>query len=282
MSVVVDSAASLPADIGQRHPLLQIAPMRLTIGGRTYEDGKDISTAEFYNLLQRHPGTATTSAPSPAAFLEAFERAAQRSGPILCIVVAEQFSSTIDSARSASREFSGQHPDHEVHVMDSRSAAGGQGLIALEALRLSQAGEPLSEIVDATARIADRVRLLAFVDTLYYLWKGGRVPGIAHAGARLLRIKPTFELHRAEIGTVAKPRTTRRALDRLIRLMADRVEGRPISACVMHAAAEENALWLHERITREFDCRESYVTEFTPVMGAHIGPGMVGVAFWTQ
>ncbi|MDP6420318.1 MAG: DegV family protein [SAR202 cluster bacterium] len=278
-SLVVDSAASLPADVSLRHPTLRIVPMRLTIGGVTYDDGKDITTQKFYELLQRHPGTATTSAPSPAAFLEAFEDLGRQSRSILCIVVAERFSSAIDSARSAGVKFSEENPDHEVCVMDSLSAAGGQGLIALEALKLIEAGKPLTTVVEALERVADRVRLLAFVDTLYYLWKGGRVPMIAHAGARLLHIKPTFELHQAQIATVAKPRSTRKALDRLVRLMKERVEGRAVRACIMHAAAEESAHLLHERIKREFDCRDSYVTEFTPVMGAHLGPGMVGVGF---
>ena len=262
-----------------RHPTLRIVPMRLTIDEVTYDDGKDITTREFYDLLQQRPGTATTSAPSPAAFLEAFEDAGRQSRSVLCIVVAERFSSTIDSARSAGVEFSENNPDHELHVMDSRSAAGGQGLIALEALKLIEAGQSLTAVADGSERAADMVRLIAFVDTLYYLWKGGRVPMIAHAGARLLHIKPTFELHQAQIATVAKPRSTRKALDKLIRLMADRVEVRAIRACVMHAAAEENAHLLHERIKQEFDCPDSYVAEFTPVMGAHLGPGMVGVGF---
>ena len=253
--------------------------MRLTIGGRSYDDGRDISTREFYDLLRAHPGEATTSAPSPAAFLDAFESAGQLTTSILCIVVAEQFSSTIDSAQSASRQFKELHPGHEIHVMDSGSAAGGEGLIAMEALDLIEAGRSLVEVAAESALVADRVRLLAFVDTLFYLWKGGRVPRIAHTGARLLHIKPTFELHQAQIATVAKPRSTRKALDGLIRLMADRIDRGPIRACVMHASAEENAHSLHERIKSEFDCTKSYVAEFTPVMGAHLGPGMVGVAF---
>ena len=280
-SIVVDSAASLPAGlIG--HRLLQIVPMRLTIAGATYEDGRDLTTSEFYAMLKRAPGAATTSSPSPAAFLEAFERAAEHSDSILCIVVAAQFSATADSAQTAIGEFRQSHPDHQVVVMDSESAAGGQGLIATEAMRQAEAGAPLASINEACERVRDRVRLLAFVDTLYYLWKGGRVPRIAHAGASLLRLKPTFELHQAQIATVARPRTERRAVNKLVQLMADRVGGSSVHAAVLHAASEDSAVALHDRITREFDCSESYVTEFSPVMGAHIGPGMLGVAFWSE
>ena len=280
-SIVVDSAASLPAGlIG--HRLLQIVPMKLTIAGTTYEDGRELTTSEFYAMLSRSPGAATTSSPSPAAFLEAFELAAEHSDSIFCIVVAAQFSATADSARTAIGEFRQSHPDHQVIVMDSRSAAGGQGLIATEALRRAEGGEPLAAINEACERVRDRVRLLAFVDTLYYLWKGGRVPRFAHAGASLLRLKPTFELHQAQISTVARPRTRRRAVNKLVQLMADRVGASSVHAAVLHAASEDGAMALHDRINREFDCAESYVTEFSPVMGAHIGPGMLGVAFWSD
>ena len=281
VSIVVDSAASLPPGLLGHH-LLQIVPMRLTIGDTTYEDGRDLTTSEFYSMLRRMPGAATTSSPSPAAFLEAFELAARHSRSILCIVVAAQFSATADAARTAIGDFHQSHPDHQVIVMDSQSAAGGQGLIATEALREAGAGAALAAVSEAGERVRDGVRLLAFVDTLFYLWKGGRVPRIAHAGASLLRLKPTFELHRAQIATVARPRTARRAVNKLVQLMADRVGSSRVHAAVMHAASEEGAVALHDRIVREFDCSESYVTEFSPVMGAHIGPGMLGVAFWSE
>jgi fatty acid-binding protein DegV len=105
---------------------------------------------------------------------------------------------------------------------------------------------------------------------------------LAHAGASILRLKPTFELHRSQIATVARPRTAKRAVNKLVQLMADRVDGSGIHVAVLHAASEDAAVALHDRIIREFDCAESYVTEFSPVMGAHIGPGMLGVAFWSE
>ena len=263
-------------------PRLHIVPMTLTIAGQEFTDGIDITAAEFYARLKQSPGTATTSAPSPAAFVRAFEEAATESDSILCIVVASQFSATEDSARTASERFLRTHPDCSVAIMDSESAAGGEGLIALGALKRSATGGDLSQTQEAANVIKERVRLLAFVETLYYLWKGGRVPRIAHAGASLLRLKPIFELRHSKIENLGRPRTTRRAMNKIIDLMAERVHGNRIHVSVNHVASEENALTLHRRIIDEFDCAESFVTEFTPVMGAHIGPGMIGVAFWDE
>ena len=281
MSIVVDSAASLPST-ALSDPRLHVVPMTLTIDGQAFTDGIDITVAEFYARLKQSPGTATTSAPSPAAFVRAFEDAATESDSILCIVVASQFSATEDSARTASERFLHTHPDCSVAIMDSESAAGGEGLIALGALKRSATGGDLSQTQEAANVIKERVRLLAFVETLYYLWKGGRVPRIAHAGASLLRLKPIFELRHSKIENLGRPRTTRRAMNKIIDLMAERIDGNRIHVSVNHVASEENALTLHRRITDEFDCAESFVTEFTPVMGAHIGPGMIGVAFWDE
>ena len=281
MSIIVDSAASLPST-AMSDPRLHIVPMTLTIAGQEFTDGIDITAAEFYARLKQSPGTATTSAPSPAAFARAFEDAATESDSILCIVVASEFSATEDSARTASEQFSQAHPKCTVKVMDSESAAGGEGLIVLGALNKSATGGDLSEVYEAAKVIKERVRLLAVVDTLYYLWKGGRVPRIAHAGASLLRLKPVFELRRSKIENFGRPRTTRKAINKIIDLMSERIEGNRIHVSVNHAASEENAMILHQRIIEEFDCAESFVTEFTPVMGAHIGPGMIGVAFWEE
>ncbi len=280
-AIVIDSAASLPTHLTS-HPLLEIVPMRLNIANATYEDGKDLTTSDFYTLLRRAPGTATTSSPSPTAFSAAFELAARQAGSILCIVVATQFSATADAARAAIGEFQKNHPNHQVTVLDSQSAAGGQGLLATESLRRAEAGESLTSVTKAAEHVRDRIRLIASVDTLFYLWKGGRVPRLAHAGASLLRIKPTFEMYDSEIVTVARPRTAKRALSKLVELMADRIAGLKVHACVMHAASGEAAEELYERVQREFDCVENYVSEFSPVMGAHIGPGLLGIAFWPE
>jgi DegV family protein with EDD domain len=256
--------------------------MTLSIDGQEFTDGVDITASEFYTLLQQSPGTATTSAPSPAAFVSAFEDAATQSNSILCIVVASEFSATEDSARTASEQFVKSHPGCNVTIMDSESAAGGEGLIALGALKQAANGGDFADVQKAANSIKNQVRLLAYVDTLFYLWKGGRVPRIAHAGASLLKLKPIFELRHSKIENHGRPRTTKKAMNKLISMMSERVGDNQIHVSVNHAASEENALKLHQRITDEFDCAESYVTEFTPVMGAHIGPGMIGVAFWEE
>lgn len=281
VAVIVDSAASVPDEF-RASPLTFVVPMRLHIGDRTYRDGVDISTDEFYRIQKRRADIATTSAPAPADFLEAYEAASQVAEQALTVVVSGTFSASKRSADAALERFREARPTFEARSLDSWSAAGGQGLVAWEALKESLGGASLGIVEARALEIRERVRLLAYVDTLYYLWKSGRAPGIARAGASLLKLKPIFELSQSQVRGVAKPRTNRRALERLVALVAERVGEATASGIVMHAEAEEMAERLRDSLRARLDCAELFLAEFTPVMGAHIGPGMVGVAFWSE
>ena len=279
VAVVVDSASSLPANASEL-PGLHVVPMTVTIGGRSFLDGRDLTPTSFYRMLRETDGPPATSAPSPSRFLEAFVSASSDAEAALCLTVASRFSASLDSARVAVEEAGRAIPGFEIALLDSESAAGGQGLITLEALRAARkGGAGLGEVVSAARHVIDRVRVVAFLDTLYYLWKGGRVPMIAHAGAALLKIKPVFEMVRGEVRIVARPRTGRRAASRLLDMIGDGAGGRPVHATVMHADAPDAAEDLKKRIEATLPCGEMYVSELTPVMGAHLGPGLLGVAY---
>ena len=281
VAIVVDSAASTPDEF-QDHPLTFTVPMLLHVGGATYRDGVDLTPAEFYKMQRANAGRTSTSAPTPGDFLDAFESASRVAESVICITVSGMFSSTGRSAAMAREQFLRSTRGTAVSVLDSKSAVGGEGLIAWEALKASSLGSGLAQVEERVRQTRERVRLLAYVDTLYYLWKGGRVPGLAHAAVSILRLKPIFELRRSEVNNLARPRTAGRAAERLVDLMTDRVRARTLHAIVMHAEAEDQARNLRQKLDRKFDCAELFQTEFTPVMGAHIGPGLVGVAFWAE
>ena len=173
-------------------------------------------------------------------------------------------------------------PSTKIRVLDSQSAAGSQALIALEAWRAAQQGATLARAEMNATRVIERVSLLAFVDTLRYLRRSGRVPLAAHIGASLMKIKPLFRLQHSQITTVARPRTRRTGIRRMLELMRDDAGSGVIHAAVMHADAPEDAETIREFIAREYDCAELYISEFTPAMGAHIGPGLLGIAFWSE
>jgi len=127
----------------------------------------------------------------------------------------------------------------------------------------------------------NQVCLFASLDTLKYLVKGGRVPQAAALFNSLLNIKPVFAVNGGEAHTLALPRSTDSAIRRILKLMKSKIEkGQSIHAAVMHANVIERARLLKEQITSRFRCAEIFITEFTPVMGIHTGPGVIGVAFY--
>ena len=245
VAIVVDSAATVP-DSFLDDPGTFTVPMLIHVGDRTYRDGVDLEASDFYEIQRQHVGQTSTSAPTPGDFLIAFEDAAQVAESILCITVSKSFSSSLDSAEAASRQFLGSRPDFDLRVIDSLTAVGAQGLIAWQALKTTATGADLDDVHNAALNIRQRVRLLAYVDTLYYLWKGGRVPGLAHLATSLLQLKPIFELEASNITQVARPRTAAHAVSKVVTLMKGRV-----------GEADNFMRWscTHRRRSRQMHCR---------------------------
>ena len=256
--------------------------MTVTLDGITYHDGIDITTSEFYRRLRTTPVAPTTSAPSVASYLDVFRNAAEAHESVLCITAGDRFSASLDAATAAAEEAGALLPSLEIRVLDSQSAAGSQALAALEAWRAAQQGATLARTEMNAIRVIDRVNLLAFVDTLRYLRRSGRVPLAAHIGASLMKIKPLFRLQHSQITTVARPRTRRTGIRRMLELMREDVGSRALHATVMHADALDDAESIMDSIARDYDCAELYISEFTPAMGAHIGPGLLGIAYWSE
>lgn len=285
VAIVVDSAASVPRGFVD-DPMTFAVPMLLRVGDDSFRDGADISPSEFYAMMRENQGAEVgTSAPAPGAFMDAFRVAAAVCESIACIVVSDSFSSTIKSAEIAAKRFAEERGGFGVRVVDSWSAAGGEGLVAWEALKAARRGAGVDEVAARAMDVRERVSLLACVDTLRYLRRGGRVSAAASAAVSILNIKPIFELRHSRALPVARPRTGARAVSRMVRLMAERVgDGRrAVRAVVMRTAeTDARAAALRDAVESRFDCAELYDAEFTPVMGAHVGPGVVGVAFWSD
>jgi len=284
VAVVTDSATALTPEMASANGL-SVAAMEVTVGDRTYVDGPVApggSLSKFYDLLRTAERVPTTSAPKPDRWMTCFRDAAAQGETILCITLAANLSASYDSARVAVELAAEELPDTPIRVMNSNVAAGSQALVVLEAARHAAAGASLGEVEAAAARVAGTVRLIAYLDTLEYIWKGGRVPRIAVWASTLLDIKPVLELVAGRVNIVARPRSRRRANERLLADLRRDLRGQTGHVNVMHADAEEEAQALMDRIRRQFNCAELFLTQFHPFMGAHTGPGLVGVAYWVE
>lgn len=281
VAVVTDSAASLPASVRAEHDI-EIVPLNLVFEDRSYADGLE-SNGNFYRALKaaRHPPTTTGA--SPGTHLEALRRAAAKAGSILCITVSTQFSGTYDSAVQAAELLQQERPNAEVEVLDSRSAAMAEGFVVLEAARAAAAGAGLANVKAAAEAAMPRVGIVAVIDTLEYLARGGRVPRVQAWASALLSVKPIIELRQQDIHLLMRTRTRKRAVAQLIPIFEQRgLSGKRVHLCVQHTNVLEEAEALAEEAEERLEPACVGVSEFTLVMGAHIGPGLLGLAYYVE
>ena len=277
----MESGSCIPGDLLRKWGIT-VVPHRLILDGQVFRDGVDIQPVDFYRALRTAESAPTTSGPAPADFLEAFLAVAKQGSDALCVTPAAGFSVAYDSAVAASRMAGDALEDTRVEVIDSGTAAGGAGLVALATAAWASQGLGISEVSRRVRCLIPRINLVAFLDTLEYLQRGGRVGRIPAWAGGLLNIKPVAELRMGATTLVARPRGRARATDRLLDFLRERAGSDSVRVNVMEADAAEEAEALLPRITAEFNCKQAFISQFTPVMGAHTGPGVLGIAFYTD
>ena len=274
-AIVADSIATVPRELAERQEI-EVVPLQVLFGLETFRDGVDINSAEFYRRLAEAKTLPTTSAPAVGDLISAYEKGAGRAESVVAIHPSGALSSSVTAAQQAAEQV-----DARVHVLDTKTGSVAQGLTVLTAARTAFAGAGPQQVLSAARQVMDRVKILITFDTLEYLRKDGRFGGAQAWLASALRFKPIITLADGVVKPVERPRTRRRAIERMLALMKESVQGRPVHAAVTHGEALTEAENLRDLIAEQFDCRELFITEFTPVMGAHAGPGVLGIAYWS-
>jgi len=277
IAVVTDSAACIPEDLRRQYNI-HVVPFELVWNGQSYHDGVDITPTEVYRRLRElREGNSwpTTSQPALGTFANLYAELSTQADGIVSIHVPDELSGTLHTARLAAE----QAATVPVRVIDARTAAIAEGFVVLAAARAAAAGKSLEEVAAAAEATIPRVGLYATLESLEYLRRGGRIgEAAAMLGARL-RIHPILYLAEGRVKVAGVTRNRRQALERILNLMEERVGRRPTSVGVFHADAADDAVWIEARVRERFDCQHFYITEFTPVMGVHSGPGTIGLAF---
>ncbi len=281
IAVITDSTACIPPGVAVRHRI-EVVPLHIIFQGRTFTDSLTRDTRDFYDLLRTSHERPTTAAPSPQMFLDAIGRAGVGADAILCVTVSKQFSAMYDSARLAIGLATAESPDLEIRLFDSGNAAMAQGFVVLEAARVARTGAGMDDVIARATEISRRAELLAVIDTLTYLARGGRVPRVAAWAAGMLQVKPIVRFDASGIRLISRTRTRRRAIDRMLSELARAADGEMLHIAVHHAHAPADAEYLRAQIEARFRIAEIYVTEFTQAMGVHTGPGLLALSFWRE
>ena len=281
VAVIADSTCCLPSELVEKYGIF-LVPIFIIYKGNSYRDGIDMSPGEVYTIMRRRKDLPTTSTPSAGDFLNVYRQLSQEAESILCITLTSLQSKTFEAAVLAQEKAKEVIPDTAIEVVDSRAVAGALGFVVLEAARVASQGADLPQVATAARSMIGRVNLLAMLDTLYYLARTGRIARAAAWAGAVLNMKPVVE-HSTAIGEttpVARPRTMAKAVKLMLELMAERVGDSTVHVIVHHADELEEGEKLKAEVGSRFSCAELYLTEFTPGMGVHAGPGILGISFY--
>lgn len=278
VAIVTDSVANLPVEVLNEHNIYVI-PQILNWEGKSLLDQIDISTEEFYERLPLSKDLPKTSQPSPGQFTEHFRKVAEGAESIVAVFVSEYLSGTIQSAHLGAEAMG----DYPIEIVDSRSASLGLGLLAVAAARHAAEGHDYKEVAAYTRALVPRLRVLFVVDTLEYLHKGGRIGGAKRLVGSVLSIKPVLHLEDGRIEPLASIRTKSKAIQHMLDVvLGEMKDKKQVHAGVIHANALEDARRIAEKVRAEANPKELLINELTPVIGANVGPGVVGMGYYTE
>jgi DegV family protein with EDD domain len=269
--VVTESTADIPADIAAGLDITVI-PSYVLFGTETYRDGIDLSREQFYQKLATTNVIPTTAAPPPDFYEEVYRRLASETDEIISIHAAGRLSALYGVASVAAANVAGVR----IAVIDSTQVTMGYGWLAVAAAQAARQGQDMEQIVAMVEQAKLRSHVFAVLDTLEFVYKGGRVSwGRAMLGT-LLRIKPIIEVYAGEVKLVARARTYAYSLDQLIQLVQSL--GHLERAMVLHTNAPERAEQLADRLQEIDPHWERLIGQAGVTIASHAGPGAVGIA----
>ena len=274
IAVVTDSTAYLPAELVAEHGLT-VVPLQVVVGGRSLAEGIEVTSDEVAQAL-RDWRPVTTSRPAPAVFAQTYrELAAAGTTGIVSVHLSADLSGTVDAARIAAAEVADVVA---VTVVDARHLGMALGYSAIAAARAVAAGADVATAAEKARRVAYASGAWFYVDTLEYLRRGGRIGAAAAMVGSALSVKPLLHVADGRLEPLDRVRTASRALARLEELVVAEAGTREVDLAVQHLASPERAEQLAERLRQRVPGRRHLVVnEVGAVVGAHVGPGMLGV-----
>jgi DegV family protein with EDD domain len=275
-AVVCDSTAYLPADLLAEREI-QVVSLYVSIDG---DQGKETEVGDygaFFDRLRASESGATTSQPSVGDFAAVYEPLLEAGRDVVSIHISAGISGTCEAAQQARQRLVDEGKGGErIRVYDSHSAAGGMGLCALGAAVAAQSGADGAAVLARAERVREELKMWFAIDTLEYLRRGGRIGGASAFIGSALKIKPILTLEE-EITPVERVRTRARSIERLREYARERHESGLDAWVVQHIQDDETAAALADDAREIFGCEPAFVSEVGPVLGAHVGPGLLGI-----
>ena len=278
VQIVTDSTADLPSDLVQSYGIA-VVPLTVAFGKEVYRDRVDIQPGQFYKMLTQKKAHPVSSPPSAADFAERYREWLAQGHEVVSLHISSKLSKTFEHARSAAAELDGAGA--ALSVVDTGQVSATLGMLVLFAARMAARNETAAVIRERLLDMAPRLHTLFVVDTLEFLARSGRIGKARALVGGLLGIKPILGMVDGEVAPLDRVRGGRAAHPRILELLHKRVEkSRPVIAGISHANAPVWADRLRALVRDQFQVAELIQTEVGPVVGANVGPGVVGVCLF--
>lgn len=280
-AVVCDTTAYLPTELVERNGITLVS-LYVTLDGHEEAESELADYDDFYNRLRHSSAAATTSQPPVGKFVDAWRALLDQGREVVSIHLSANISGTYESALQAKEQLVADgHPEGAIEVVDSRSGCGGMGLAVLAAAGAARAGATPGEAATRARAAREDLKMWFAVDTLEYLKRGGRIGAASALIGSALKVKPILTLEE-EITPVEKVRTRARVRERLLDYARERHEAGADAWVVQHVQDHESAEQLIGDARDVFGCEPVFCSEIGPVIGAHVGPGLVGIGSVTK
>ncbi len=278
ITIVTDSSAYIPKS-AQEGLDISVIPLWLIWDDDRFQDGVDIDPQTFYNRLKKSATLPTSSQPSAKEFEIFFRQVAVGCDAIVSVLVSSKISGTVDCARMALAEIQ----DFPIRIVDALSSSMGLGFAVLAAARAAAAGADLDGVVAAAEKMRDKVQLIFVVDTLEYLHRTGRITGAKRLLGTALRIKPILEFKDGLIQSLSQARTKGKAFEQLLQISEERLGDKKMAeAAIVDIDNPEDGEAVERMTNERFGPAIIHRAEVSPVVGTHVGPGAIGIAFYPE
>ncbi len=275
VKIITDSTAYIPQSYVDQYGL-EVVPLTVNWEEKSYLDGVDIRADEFYTRLKDAVTLPTTNAISVHQFEELYKKLTDEGHSVLVLPISSGISASYNNAITALEHFK----DKPVAVLDTRLVSMALTFMVLAAARKAETGASLEEVKAEAVRAYDHIGVYFTVDDLKYLHKGGRIGGAKRLLGSALKIKPILEIRNGKIEAAGSAVTRKKALERIVSLVEDGIAGRsPVRISVFHALDLDTAQYLEEVCRERFSPVEMIPSEVSPVVGSHVGPGTVSIAY---
>lgn len=273
LRILVDGSADMPEGWAQKYQL-DILPMPIQIGDKTFYQGEDITPEEFYALIEEGESHPKTAAPSPYRIKDFIEKICNIGDRVLSLNVSGKMSSTISMVHYAAKEL---NEKIKVYPFDSGAGSAVLAFMAREARLRDSAGETIEEIQTALESMREKVLVVLTLDSLDFAYRSGRVGALAALLTSLLKIKPIVSLQEGLLEVSDKVRTRRKSLESLVSKVKEKFGSEPIKVAIVHSQDFETAYLLKEMVDETLNTVETIFTELSISVAANLGPKTVGI-----